>query len=373
MQHSPELLQQVGEAFNLPGVFHSAEPYGSGHINDTYKACWMEGQTPRLYIHQRINHLVFKNPVNLMDNIERVTVHQRKKLLARPGAQPEREALSVIPAHDGRPFFQDDQGNFWRTYIFITKARTYDVCRDLNMARESARAFGQFQADLADLNGKRLHDTIPWFHHTPRRFKALEDAIERDPHNRAAGIRPEIDFCLKHKPMTGKLTDLIERGIMPERITHNDTKINNVMIDDDSGRGICVIDLDTVMVGCVLYDFGDMVRSVTRTSDEDEPDLNRVNMDPAMFEALAVGYLESAGAFLQPVEIDNMAFSGELITFTIGLRFLTDHLLGDTYFKIHRPGHNLDRARVQFKLVSELEREHDRLQKIVDQYANSCR
>lgn len=372
MQHSPEFLRQIGAEFNLPGTFHTAEPYGTGHINDTYRACWMEGQTPRVYIHQRINHFVFKDPARLMDNIGRVTGHLRRKIAGRPGAQPEREALTVVPARDGRLFFQDDRGNFWRTYIFITKARTYDVCQDARLAREAARAFGQFQADLADLNGARLHETIPWFHHTPRRFEALENAIERDPHNRAAGARAEIDFCLNRKPMTVRLTGLVERGIMPERITHNDTKINNVMIDNDSGRGVCVIDLDTVMAGCVLYDFGDMVRSITRTSAEDEPNLDRVAMDPRMFEALAAGYLESAGAFLKPVEIEHLAFSGQLITFTIGIRFLTDYLLGDTYFKIHRPGQNLDRARVQFKMVAELERAHDRLQRIVEQYAKLC-
>ncbi len=368
MRHSPAFLRQIGAEFDIPGTFHDAVPYGTGHINDTYRACWMEGQTPRVYIHQRINHFVFKDPARLMDNIQRVTGHLRRKIAGRPGAQPEREALTVVPNRNGRLFFRDDQGNFWRTYIFITKARTYDVCPNPRLAREAARAFGQFQADLADLNGARLHETIPWFHHAPRRFEALENAIDRDPHNRAAGARAEIDFCLKRKAMTVLLTGLIERGIMPERITHNDTKINNIMIDSDSGRGVCVIDLDTVMSGCVLYDFGDMVRSITRTCPEDEPDPARVSLDLRMFEALADGYLESAGAFLKPVEIEHLAFSGQLITFTIGIRFLTDYLLGDTYFKIHRPGQNLDRARVQFKMVEIMEKSSDRMRGIIQDH-----
>ncbi len=372
MRHSPAFLRQIGAEFNIPGIFHDAEPYGTGHINDTYRACWMEGRTPRAYIHQRINHFVFKDPARLMDNIQRVTGHLRRKIACRPGAQPEREALTVVPARDGRLFFRDDQGNFWRTYIFITKARTYDVCPDARLAREAARAFGQFQADLADLNGARLHETIPWFHHTPRRFQALESSIQEDKCNRAAGVRADIQFCLARQAMAGKVTDLLARGLMPERITHNDTKINNVMMDIESGRGVCVIDLDTVMPGCVLYDFGDMVRTITRTCPEDEPNLARVSLDTRMFEALAAGYLESAGAFLSPVEIEHLAFAGQLVTFTIGIRFLTDYLQGDVYFKTHRPGQNLDRARVQFKMVAELEQAHDRLQRVVEQYLNLC-
>ncbi len=368
MRHSREFLRHIGGEFNLPGVFQCAEPYGTGHINDTYHVRWLANQTPHEYIHQRINHFVFKDPARLMDNIGRVTAHLRGKIARRPGAQPEREALTVVPARDGRLFFQDDRGDFWRTYIFITKARTYDICQDERLAREAARAFGQFQADLSDWNEPRLHETIPWFHHAPRRIEALEDAIARDPHNRAAGARPEIDFCLKHKPMTGLLTDLIERGSMPERITHNDTKINNVMIDNDSGRGICVIDLDTVMAGCVLYDFGDMVRSITRTCAEDEPDPDRVGMNLRMFEALVSGYLASAGAFLIPVEIEHLAFSGQLITLIIGIRFLTDYLQGDVYFKTHRPGQNLDRARVQFEMVEHMENSFDQMRRIVGKY-----
>jgi len=368
MNHDPKYLYSVVRMFAVRGTCQGVGPYGTGHINDTYLVNLADGAAVTPYILQRINHNIFKNPPLLMDNILRVTSHVRKKLAGIPGADPDRESLTVVPTKEGAPFLHDEQGNFWRMYIFIKDARTYDICETIQQAYETAAAFGRFQALLADLPGGRLHETIPYFHHTPRRFKTLEESVARDQHNRCHEAKREIEFCLKHQKLASALTDLLESGKMPERISHNDSKINNVMMDCSGGRGICVIDLDTVMSGSCLYDFGDMVRTAARTMDEDERDLAKVILKIEFFEALTRGYLETARSFLTPVEIENMVTSGKVITFTIGIRFLADYLMGDVYFKIHRPGHNLDRARVQFKLLSSIEEQEEKMREIVGQY-----
>ena len=229
-----------------------------------------------------------------------------------------------------------------------------------------AKAFGRFQQLLAELPAPRLHDTIPDFHHTPKRFSALEQAIAADAAGRAALAKPEIEFALAHQPIAGVLLD----ANLPERVTHNDTKFNNVMLDDATGEGICVIDLDTVMPGLAPYDFGDMVRTTTSPAMEDERDLSKVTMQFPMFEALVRGYLSSAGAFLTNAEKQLLAFSGKLITFEIGIRFLADYLMGDTYFKVHREGHNLDRCRTQFKLVESIERQEEKMDRLVESLAS---
>jgi Ser/Thr protein kinase RdoA (MazF antagonist) len=254
-------------------------------------------------------------------------------------------------------------------YVFVKDARTVDVCTNPDQAYAAAWAFGDFQASLIDLPGPALHETIPYFHHTPRRFAALEEALRRDPENRAGGARREIDFCLAHRPLASAITDLIAAGRLPERVTHNDTKINNVMLDNQSGAGVCVIDLDTVMTGCALYDFGDMVRTMPRTAAEDEQDLAKVAIDLTLFEALTRGYLAAGRPFLTPRELEELPIAGQVITFTIGIRFLTDYLLGDVYFKIHRPGQNLDRARVQFKMVESMEQQLAAMTAIVRKYS----
>ncbi|MBI3986016.1 MAG: aminoglycoside phosphotransferase family protein [Lentisphaerae bacterium] len=369
MHHDKQTLRKISSQFRIPGRFLDAAPYGTGHINDTYATRWLADGHEELFIVQRINPNVFKQPEWLMENIERVTRHLQQKLAQLPGADPSREALTVIPTHQGTSSFRDESGHYWRTYVFIRQSRSYDTCINLNHAYESARMFGRFQLLLTDLPGPRLHDTIPHFHHTGRRLAALEQAIQNDPMNRAATSQKEIAFSLARRSIGDVITRLLESGSMPERITHNDTKINNVMIDETSGNGVCVIDLDTVMPGSVLYDFGDMVRSTTRTAVEDEQDLNKVTMDISIFDALARGYLDTAGAFLHPVEREHLAFSGILITFNIGIRFLTDYLMGDVYFKVHRPGHNLDRARVQFAMIEQMERQEKEITRVIARYA----
>lgn len=357
-------VKSVSQQFQIFGEFLTAAPYGSGHINDTYLATYDVGGTVVRYIHQRVNHNIFKNVPALMENIDRVTRHVAAKLA---GSQDcSRGTLTVIPARDGKPFHKDPEGNFWRTYLFIEKARTYDAIESTQQAYEAAKAFGRLQGMLADFPAPRLNDTIPDFHNTPQRLAALEAALAADICGRAKTAKPELDFIMQRKAMTRELLDLNAQGLVPERITHNDTKLNNVMLDDVTGQGICVIDLDTVMPGLALYDFGDMVRTATSPAKEDEQDLTRVTMQFSMFEALARGYLESAGSFLTPTEKSQLAFSGKLITLEIGIRFLTDFLSGDTYFKIHRDGHNLDRCRTQLKLVESIEKQEAAMNTLVD-------
>jgi hypothetical protein len=356
--HLKHDIRAVARHFQIAGDFTGAEPYGSGHINDTYCVGFDCRGTRVRYIFQRINHNVFKDPVALMENIQRVTAHLGKKA---GDAADSRRVLTLIPARDGKVYYHDDV-DYWRVYAFIENARTLDTVESPHQAFEAAKALGQFQKLLADLPAPRLHDTIPDFHHTPKRFAALEKAIEADTVNRAKQVKPEIEFALRHKAMTNRLLE----AQLPERVTHNDTKFNNVMLDDATGEGICVIDLDTVMPGLALYDFGDMVRTTTSGVKEDEPDASKVALRFPMFEALARGYLASASEFLTPAEKDLLAFSGKLITFEIGLRFLTDFLCGDNYFKVHRENHNLDRCRTQFKLVESISEQEERMNRLVE-------
>jgi len=354
------------EQFEVPGRFVSAVPYGNGHINDTYAADFDgEGGVCR-YILQRVNHDIFKDTLALMENVERVTRHQKERLVAAGSHDPERRALTLISSKDGLPYAQDSDGNTWRVYIFIDRAQTHEYVESPRLALEAAKAFGEFQKQLVDLGGERLNETIPDFHNTPRRFEALAHAVEADAVGRAGAAAPEIAFAMRHEPITGVLLEEHRRGRIPERITHNDTKINNVMIDDATSEGICVIDLDTVMPGLALYDFGDMVRTATSPSAEDETDLSKVGMEMELFEALVKGYLASAGEFLTDAEQSLLAFSGKLITFEIGIRFLTDFLSGDVYFKVARENHNLDRCRTQFKLVDSIEEQEEEMNRVVE-------
>ena len=353
-------VRAIAREIQLYGEFLEAIPYGTGHINDTYCVTFDQAGAPARYILQRINHNVFKNPVALMENVRRVTAHLAGKLAGERDAS--RSVLTLVPARDGQAWVRDAQGNYWRGYLFVEKARTYDTVQSPRQAFEAARAFGRFQGLLADLPAPRLHDTIPGFHHTPRRFARLEEVIMADPCGRVVQAGVEIEFALRRKAITGVL---LAAGL-PERVTHNDTKLNNVMLDDATGAGICVIDLDTVMPGLALYDFGDMVRTATCAVKEDVRDLGLVQMQFPMFEAILRGYLASAAGFLTPAERHLLAFSGKLITFEIGVRFLTDFLEGDVYFKTHRPGHNLDRCRMQFKLAESIERQEEAMNRLVE-------
>lgn len=359
-----EKFAAIAEAFPCPGEYLGEEPYGSGHINDTFKAFYNVDGHEVHYIHQRINHNIFKDVPALMENIGHVVRHQRKKFEEVGADDLDRRVLTLIPTVDGKDYYEDSEGNFWRTYVFIEDAVGIDVVETTEQAFEAAKAFGEFQYQLADLP-VQLHDTIPNFHHTRSRYDTLMQAIEEDAHGRACNVQAEIAFVKEREQLVDVVIDRLASGELPERVTHNDTKLNNVLIDNKTGKGKCVIDLDTVMPGSVLYDFGDMVRTTTNQAVEDETDTSKIWMDIDYFEALVNGYLETASGFLTPKEKELLPMSGKLITFEIGLRFLTDYLEGDTYFKTHREGQNIDRCRKQFKMVQSMEEQMDAMQDIV--------
>lgn len=360
-------LRDVVDHFQLEGRFLGAIPCGSGHINDTYVSSFHVGKNETHYIHQWINHKIFKEPEKLMDNIERVTRYTRDRVIAE-GGDPERESLTLIPTDDGKWFYTSPEGDYWRTYVFIDGARTYDKVENLQHVYSASKAFGKFQTMLGGLPGERLHETIPNFHNTRKRFDDFTHSLENDPVNRAKFVDEEIKFVLQHEGETSIIVDLLSGGVIPERITHNDTKLNNVMIDDKTGEGICVIDLDTVMPGSALYDFGDSVRIGASTASEDEVDLSKVDLDLDLYELLTRGYLDATRDFLTPTEVNHMAFSGKLITLEQSIRFLNDYLNGDKYYRIHYPDHNLVRARTQMEMVIAMEAKLDQMITIMDRY-----
>ncbi|MDD4539163.1 MAG: phosphotransferase [Lentisphaeria bacterium] len=349
--------------FALYGDILDAEPYGNGHINDTYLLRCRQAGTVVRYILQRLNTAIFREPEKLMGNVSRVLAHCSARLAGQ--ADASRRALTLVPAHDGRPFWRDAEGGCWRCYLFIEGAKSYDILETPAQAFAAAEAFGGFLALLADIGGERLQETIPHFHDTPSRLAAFDAALAADSRNRAALAKNEIAFVAATRHIAPRLLDLQAAGAIPERITHNDTKLNNVMLDDVSGAGICVIDLDTVMPGQSLFDFGDLVRTSVSPAAEDERDLRKVQLRQDVFAALVRGYLKGCDGCLTKTEVELLPFAGQLITFEIGLRFLTDFLQGDVYFKTHRDGHNLDRCRTQFRLVQLLREHEGALQKVV--------
>lgn len=359
-------LLDISRQFQIHGEIFHAEPCKIGHINETYTATYDQGGTKVRYIHQRINHDVFKDPAAVMENLLRVTTHLRGKLAEMGLDNRTRRALTVVPTHDGKSFHRTSSGQYWRTFVFIEGVRTFEAVESAAQAFQAGQAFGEFQNLLVDLPGGRLVETIPHFHNTRKRFDTLVAAIRGDKANRAASAKAEIDWALKQEAIVDVVLSALAKGHIPERVTHNDTKFNNVMLDLQSGEAMCVVDLDTVMPGSPLYDFGDMVRTTTSPTVEDELDLSKVRMCMPMFKGLARGYLKAAGGFLTKNERALMAFSGRLITYTIGLRFLTDYLLGDAYFRVHRPRHNLDRARTQFRLVESIAKQEAAMQKFAD-------
>jgi len=362
--HAMHNLRDIASNFDFRADFVHAQPYGSGHINDTFCA-WFDQAGQRLrYIIQRINHNVFKQPVELMENVKRVTDFSLARLLEEGNPEARRRTLTVVPAHDGKPYATGPDGSVWRVYPFIERARGYDELETNEQAYQAARAFGAFQNLAAGLTGPRLHETIPNFHHTPKRLEALQAAIQADAAGRRSEVGPEIDFALARAADCARITDLIASGAIPERVTHNDTKLNNVLLDDVTAEGVCVIDLDTTMPGSALYDFGDMVRTAAPTTREDDPDLAKLDICLERFEALVRGYLTTA-TFLNEAERANLAFAGKLLTLECGIRFLTDYLQGDVYFKIKRPAHNLDRCRNQFAYVAAQEGKMAQLEEIV--------
>ncbi len=357
--YSQNDIRRLIGMFDIYGDFLVGTPFGNGNVNDTFQLTYDQGGIRLHYALQRINANVFKNPAKVMENVSRVTDHILGKICAAR-AETRKRTLRLLHAHDGKPYAFDSDGNCWRAYVFVEHARAYEVLESPEQAFRVAQGFGEFQQQLADLPG-RLHETIPDFHNTPKRVNALEAAIKADSCNRVKNVAREIDFVLSRKDECGKLLQLHAEGAIPERITHNDTKANNILIDDLSGEAVCVIDLDTVMPGLSLYDFGDMVRSGTNPAEEDEINLDRVGMRFDMYEGFFDGFMSTAGKILTEAEKEMMPFSAKLITLEIGLRFLTDYLMGDVYFKTKRPDQNLDRCRTQFKLVESIEAQMNKM------------
>lgn len=359
----PTSLATIAAGFALDASFARGTRHGNGLINDSFIVECQDSAISRRYILQRVNHHVFHDVPALMENVQRVTDH-----LATIPLPPDRQPLRLIRTHEGQAFQLDDQGCHWRCYDFVEGAQSYDVIDSLPIARAAAYSFGEFQAQLADLAGPRLNETIPDFHNTRQRFANFAAAVDADNVSRVASAGPEIEFALARKPLADSLLSLHEAGEIPERITHNDTKISNVLINETSGESVCVIDFDTVMPGLGLYDFGDLVRSATNPCLEDETDLNKVSVQLPIFEQLVAGYLDSARTILNTTEIDQLIVSGRLITYEIGLRFLTDYLAGDIYFRTDHPAQNLDRARGQFTLLKSMEDAESEMRQIVNKY-----
>ena len=356
--------------FQFEGILIEEGPYGSGHINDTFLLKFEIAEMGCInVILQRMNKDVFSNPVELMENIMGVTSYLRKKIIEN-GGDPERETLNVIPAVDGKPYYLDSQGDYWRSYKFITDATSYDQVEKPEHFYQSAVAFGNFQRLLADYPAETLHETIKGFHNTKARFAVFKKAVEEDVMGRASRVQKEIQFVLDRENIADYFTDLLEKGELPLRVTHNDTKLNNIMIDNKTGRGICVIDLDTVMPGLAMNDFGDSIRFGASTAAEDERDLDKVSCSMELFDLYAKGFIEGCAGKLTAREIELMPMGAKSMTFECGMRFLTDYLQGDNYFKIHREGQNLDRCRTQFKLVEDMEQKWDTMQEIVKKYSN---
>lgn len=324
-----------------------AASYGNGHINDTFLVAM-----PR-YILQRINTSIFSNPDQLMGNIENVTGFLRKKIAA-DGGDPDRGTLTIVPTKDGGRYYRLDEENVFRMYRFVEGTKIIEDSKTPGGLYEAGIGFGHFQKLLADFPVERLHETIRDFHHTPKRVLALEEAVRLDRAGRAKSVEREIAFAMENASWAGTVVKGMEEGKIPVRVTHNDTKINNILFDQASGKAVCVIDLDTVMPGSMLYDFGDALRMGGSTGAEDEADLDRVWFDVASFEAFAKGYLSEMKDALTEEERRLLPFSVKLMTYECGIRFLTDYLNGDIYFKVHRESHNLDRARNQFKLVEDI-------------------
>lgn len=348
------MLESIISQFSTPGALVKAERFGSGLINDTYLCEFDDRGAPRKYILQRINTAVFRHPEQVMENVEAVTAHVANRLRDRGTADPEGVTPALVRARDGKSFHVNGSGAWWRMFHFIESGEVFDRVRDAKHAHEVGRALGAFQALVSDLSPDVLHDTLPGFHLTPLYLDEFDRAWKADVAQRAAGLAAERAFVERRRPLAPALTGLIASGAIPIRVVHNDPKVNNVMIHAGTGKALCMLDLDTVKPGIVHFDFGDCVRSSANPAGEDA-DLDAVTFDRALYEAVASGYLGEARSFLTGTERDLLPLSVQVITFELGLRFLADHLRGDVYFKVKYPGHNLQRARVQFRLLERIE------------------
>lgn len=356
-------VEAIAGNFDFKGDFISKKPFGNGHINDTFKLIFSEGE----YILQRINTSIFTKPEELMDNVMKVTEFLKEKIKDE-GGDPKRETLSVVLTNDGKPLYNHDTEGAWRAYDFVENSISYDIIEDPKDFKASGVAFGHFQKQLEDFPIDTLNFTIENFHHTPSRFETFVTSLEKDVEGRAKSCQKEIDMILKEKDFVHTLWNHHAKGELDLKVTHNDTKLNNVLFDKETGEAICIVDLDTVMPGFALDDFGDSIRFGASTALEDEKDLDKVNFDLNLFEVYVEGFLEGADGSLTDLEIDLFPVGAKMLTLETAIRFLTDYLDGDVYFKTAYDDHNLVRARTQLKLVSDMNEKWDEMKAIVNKY-----
>ncbi len=358
-------FDKIIENFEINGKLVSCERYGEGHINQTFLAITEEGEKRVDFIVQKINDKLFTDVPRLMENIRLVTEFNRKKIIER-GGNPDRESLSLVYTKDGAPYYFDEiSKGYFRVYKFITGATAHQSVTSPELFYQSAVAFGDFANLLAEFDASKLYESIPNFHNTVVRYENFIKSVNADKCGRAKEVQKEIDFVIKRKDYCNRIVDLLKSGEMPSKVTHNDTKLNNVMLDDVTNKPVAVIDLDTIMMGSICYDFGDSIRFGCNHADEGEPDLTKVNFDIDLFKSYTEGYLSALGDSVTQVEKDNLAFGAILMTYECGMRFLTDYLDGDVYFRIKHPLHNIDRTRMQFKLVEDMEKSLDKMNEIV--------
>ena len=358
-------IKHVLPEFLFDGKYLSVEELHSGNINRTFHLLYLSGGAEVHYTLQHINSYVFKDPAKVMHNIERVTGHLRARLLAE-GMDPRRHVLALVPTRGGGALFQDAEGGFWRAYHFIENATAYDQVLRPRQFFEAGRGFGMFQRRLFDFPAGELNETIPDFHHTTKRFYAFVKSVAEDRAGRVAELEDEIEFFFERRRMMGQIVKKLSAGELPVRVTHNDTKVNNVMIDNQTDEAICVIDLDTVMPGSSLYDYGDAIRFGASTAVEDEPDISKISLDMEKFELFTRGFFQETRGFLTKEELLLMPLGAKVMTCELAMRFLTDYIDGDLYFKVKSPEHNLVRARAQMKLLTDIEEKYDRMAEYVE-------
>lgn len=360
------IIKEVMSHFRVYGDYVKADALGHGHINTTFKVFFNQGGAIVPYALQRINTSIFKDPCMLMDNIVKITNCQKDYY--KNFKDITRRCLLPIQTYEGIYYFADKRGQFWRASFCIDNTVSYEIVKDAKSAYDTARAFGEFQKSLFGLKSASLGETIPDFHNTPKRFEAFEVAVKNDAVGRCKEAAKEIDFIFARKEKCSLLIDMNKKGMIPERIVHNDTKLNNILFDVQSDEPICVLDLDLVMPGFSAYDYGDMIRTMTTPVAEDEIDVSQVGMRFKVYEAITEGFLSSVGGFVTSDEIESLPYGGYVITFEQAIRFLTDYINGDTYYKIHRPKHNLDRTRTQLALLVSIEKQWDDMCKFIDKF-----
>lgn len=361
---TPEVARAVVGSFAIDGDAIDVKTFERGHIHDTFVSTWRRADgSLRRYLHQRINDRVFTDVPALMNNIACVTTHLKSRY-GTPAGDGHMRSLELVPTRAGGTYLVTEDAP-WRTYVYIEGTRSFDRCDTRDRAHEAARAFGQFQSDLIGLDTSRLRETIPRFFSSPYRLVQLEDAVAADLVGRVKGAKAEIAFVQGRRQLVDSVDCAMRAGAFRPRIVHGDTKLNNLLFDESSGKAICVVDLDTCMPGWSLYDFGDLVRFTAARCKEDEQDLALAGMDFDLYAALVDGYLDGAGSLLTAAEISMLPLAARLVTMTVGMRFLADHLAGDRYFKVARDNHNLDRARVQFAMVADMERQRGSMERWV--------